>query len=79
MMSQVERQLLEETRDGVKDIAVRLARIEERDGTRSKHIDGLEARVSVLEEKVTRLTVIASVGGGLVGALLGAGLKALSR
>jgi len=78
MMSQVERQLLEETRDGVHDIAVRLARIEEQVKTRSKHIDGLEVRVRALEERVTRLTAIASVGGGLVGALLGAGFKALA-
>lgn len=77
MMTPTERQLLEETRDGVRDIVIRIARIEEREKTRSKHTDGLEVRVRALEERVTRLTVIASVGGGLVGALIGPGLKAL--
>ncbi len=75
MMTPVERQLLEEVRAGVADIATRLTRIEERNDVRGKHVADLEVRVRALEERVTRLMVGASIIGGAVGALAGALMK----
>lgn len=77
MMPQTDRALLESIAKDVRDIRERLPVAEHRLGEHKGRIDGLEVRVRALEEKVTRLTVIAGAAGGVVGALLGAGVKAL--
>lgn len=76
-MGPMERGLLEEIRADVRAILVRLPALESEAKGRDKHLADLEVRVRALEEKVTRLTVIAGAAGGVVGALLGAGVKAL--
>lgn len=77
MMPQTDRALLERIARDVQGIRERLPVAEHRIGEHKGRLDGLEVRVRALEERVTRLTVIAGAAGGVVGALLGAGLRAL--
>ena len=76
-MGPTERGLLEEIRSDVRELVTAMPALKAEARGRDKHLADLEVRVRALEEKVTRLTVIAGAAGGVVGALLGAGVKAL--
>lgn len=78
-MTTTDRSLLEKIASDVQAIRERLPVIEHRVGDHRGRIDSLEIRVRALEEKVTRLTVIAGVAGGIAGAVLSWVIKAVSQ